>query len=144
MKGRTYPRYRCDGCFYGRRVNCERVPMLPALAVREVLDDPRKIPYLLVWKNDDGEIKEAARVISLGPIPYLPTADSVEIKRTDGSVRPYSRNQVVTSEERRICDIAGLSLLLLPAPRAIRMGARRTIFDERPKVQLAVPQVRQP
>jgi hypothetical protein len=60
--------------------------MLPALAVREVLDDPRKIPYLLVWKNDAGEIKEAIRIIGLGPTTYLPTSDSVEIKRTDGSV----------------------------------------------------------
>jgi hypothetical protein len=84
--GRTSARYRSGGRFYGRRVNCERVPMLPGLAVREVLDDPRKIPYLLVWKNDGGQIKEAARVIGLGPTPYLPTADSVELKRTDGSV----------------------------------------------------------
>jgi hypothetical protein len=84
--GRTYPRYRCRGRFYGRRVNCERVPMLPASAVREVLDDPRKIPYLLVWKNDDGEIQEVVRVFCLGPPPYLTTADSIEIKRTDGSV----------------------------------------------------------
>jgi hypothetical protein len=60
--------------------------MLPALAVREVLDDPRKIPYLLVWKNDAGEIKEAVRIIGLGPTTYLPTSDSVEIKRADGSV----------------------------------------------------------
>lgn len=87
MYGRTYPRYRCEGRFYGRRVNCERVPLLPAWAVREVLDDPRKIPYLLVWKSSwDGEIKEAVRVVSLGPPPYLPTAESIEIKRTDGSV----------------------------------------------------------
>jgi hypothetical protein len=82
----VYPRYRCRGRFCGRRVNCERVPQLPALAVREVLDDPRKIPYLFVWKNDDGEVQEAVRIISLGPPPYLPSADSIEIKRTDGSV----------------------------------------------------------
>src|ERR1700723_1695691 len=84
--GRAYARYRSGGRFFGRRVNCERVPMLPALVVREVLDDPRKIPYLLVWKNDDEEIKEAVRIIGLGPTTYLPTSDSVEIKRTDGSV----------------------------------------------------------
>jgi hypothetical protein len=60
--------------------------MLPARAVREILDDPRKIPYLLIWKNQDCEVKEAARILGLGPTPYLPTADSIEIKRTDGSV----------------------------------------------------------
>jgi len=87
MVGRLYPRYRRGGRFFGRRVNCEYVPALPAWVVRRVLDDPRKIPYLLVWKSDrDGEIKEAVRVIRLAPPPYLPTADSIEIKRTDGSV----------------------------------------------------------
>ena len=83
---RVYPRYRSGGRFFGRRVNCERVPLLPARAVREILDDPRKIPYLLIWKNDDGEIKEAVRINGLSPTPYLPPADSIEIKRTDGSV----------------------------------------------------------
>ncbi len=86
MNERTYPRYRRGGRFFGRRVNCESVPLLPAGVLRTVVEDPRKIPYLLVWKNDDGEVKEAVRVIGLGPTPYLPTADSVEIKRTDGSV----------------------------------------------------------
>jgi hypothetical protein len=86
VSGRTYPRYRCGGRFFGRRVNCERVPMLPAQVVRRVLDDPRKIPYLLIWRNDDGEVQEALRVIGLGPPPYLPTADSIELKRTDKSV----------------------------------------------------------
>jgi hypothetical protein len=86
VSGRTYPRYRCRGRFFGRRVDCERVPMLPAQVVRTILDDPRKIPYLLIWIGDDGEVKEAVRVVCLGPPPYLPTADSIEVKRTDGSV----------------------------------------------------------
>ena len=86
MSGRVHPRYRSGGRFFGRRVNCERVPALPAGVVRWVLDDPRKIPYLLVWRSEYGEVKEAVRVISLGPPPYLPSADSIEIKRTDGSV----------------------------------------------------------
>jgi hypothetical protein len=94
------PERGCGGRFFGRRVNCEGVPLLPAWAVRLVLDDPRKIPYLLVWKSRrDGEIKEAVRVIRLAPPPYLPEADSVEVKRTDGSVthlcvlkRPLPRN----------------------------------------------------
>ncbi len=78
---------RRGGRFFGRRVNCEQVPTLPAWAVRRVLDDPRKIPYLLLWRSSwDGLIKEAVRVIRLGPPPYLPEADSIEVKRTDGSV----------------------------------------------------------
>jgi hypothetical protein len=83
----VYPQYRRDGRFFGRRVNCEYVPALPAWAVRRVLDDPRRIPYLLLWKSpSDGEIKEAVRVVCLGPTPYLPEADSIEVKRTDGSL----------------------------------------------------------
>ncbi len=85
--GRTYPRYRRGDRFLGRRVNLEGVPALPAGAVRRILDDPRRIPYLLVWRSPwDGEIKEAVRVVRLGPPPYLPEGDSIEVKRTDGTV----------------------------------------------------------
>ena len=49
---------RLGGRFFGRRVNCEQVPLLPAWAVALVLDDPRKIAYLLVWKSHhDGTVK---------------------------------------------------------------------------------------
>ena len=86
-RGRTYPKYRRGGRFFGRRVNCEYVPMLPASVVRLVLSDPRDIPYLLVWRREGGgEVKEAVRVIRLGPPPYLPEGNSIEVKRTDGSV----------------------------------------------------------
>jgi hypothetical protein len=70
----------------GAGLTANVVPMLPAQVARRILDDPRNIPYLLVWKSDYGEVKEAVRVIRLGPPPYLPTADSIEVKRTDGSV----------------------------------------------------------
>jgi hypothetical protein len=74
--------------------------MLPAWAVRWVLEDPCKIPYLLIWRSDrDGLPREAVRVRRLDPPPYLPDADSIELKRTDGSVlhirvlkRPLPRN----------------------------------------------------
>lgn len=80
-------RRRYDGRFFGRRVNCEHVPALPAWAVRCVLEDPRKIPYLLIWKSRvDGGIKEAVRLSDLGPTQYLPNAQSIEVKRTDQSV----------------------------------------------------------
>jgi hypothetical protein len=59
-----------------------RVPMLPACIVRRVWDDPRRIPYLLIWRGvRDGKVKEALRVIpNHGPTG----APSVKIKRTDG------------------------------------------------------------
>ena len=78
---------RYDGKFFGRRVNCEQVPALPAWVVRQVLVDPRKIPYLLVWNSrQDGTPREAVRVACLDRPTYIPEADSVEVKRTDGSV----------------------------------------------------------
>ena len=45
------------------RLNCEEMPVLPAWIVRRNVDDPRKIPYLLVWKRKgDGRIMEALRL----------------------------------------------------------------------------------
>jgi hypothetical protein len=100
---RTYPRYRCGGRFFGRRVNCEQVPLLPAWSVARMLDDPRKIPYLLVWKSrSDGTVQEAARIAPHKEIEGLGGLDwigAVEIKRHDGTrnfirtvLRPLPRN----------------------------------------------------
>jgi hypothetical protein len=94
---------RNAGRFFGRRVNCEQVPLLPAYVVREVLDDPRKIPYLLVWRSPhDGGIREAARIAPHHERPGLGGLDwsgVFEIKRHDGTrnfirtlLRPLPRN----------------------------------------------------
>jgi hypothetical protein len=78
-----------DGRFFGRRVNCDNVPLLPGWAVARVLDDPQKIRYLLVWKSrsDDTvqEVVDAAPHIEPG---------AVEIRRQDGTsdfIRTVSR-----------------------------------------------------
>jgi hypothetical protein len=82
---------RSGGRFYGFRINCEQVPVLPAWAVHSVWDDPRQISYLLVWNSHrDGEVKDAVRVARFIAKSSSPEADSVEVKRTDGSqVRIY-------------------------------------------------------
>jgi hypothetical protein len=78
---------RSGGRFCGFRVNCEQVPMLPAWAVRSVWDDPRNIPYLLVWKGRrDNKIREALRVGPFDSRSNPPEHLSVYVKRTDGSV----------------------------------------------------------
>jgi hypothetical protein len=86
-------RKRRGGRFCGRRVNCEGVPLLPAWAVAWMLDDPRKIPYLLVWKSEhDGEIKEDVRIArDISHVPPFDLTGWIEIKRHDGTssfVRP--------------------------------------------------------
>ena len=95
-RGSSYPEGRSEGRFFGHRVNCEQVPFLPAWAVACMLDDPRKIPYLLVWKRPEGSaVREVVRVSTYGQFP----ADWAEIKRPDGTrdlirtlLRPLPRN----------------------------------------------------
>jgi hypothetical protein len=70
------------------RLNCENMPVIRAWLVRRNLNDPRKIPYLLVWKDErhGGEIKEAVRLARyVEPSNSRVTDNYVELKRTDGS-----------------------------------------------------------
>jgi hypothetical protein len=75
--------------FVGPRVNCENVPCLPAAAVAWVLNDPRQVPYLMVWKNDrwNGEVVLAARVAAYSEPAASDTelTGCVEVKRPDGT-----------------------------------------------------------
>jgi hypothetical protein len=100
---RACPKMRRAGRFFGRRVNCESVPLLPAWAVRCVLDDPRRIPYLLVWKRHaNSGVADAVRVSYYSePENNYPLdwAGWIEIKRADGTrtfvrtiLRPLPRN----------------------------------------------------
>ena len=82
-----------DGRFFGRRVNCEQVPLLPAWVVADVLDDPRKTPYVLVWQSSDQTVWEKVHVAPHGD------DRAVEIRRQDGTSnfiratsRPLPRN----------------------------------------------------
>jgi len=83
--------------FVGPRVNCEYVPCLPVATIAWVLDDPRKVPYLMVWKNDrwNGEVILAARVASHSEAAASDTdlTSVVEVKRPDGT-----RNWIWTIE----------------------------------------------
>jgi hypothetical protein len=69
------------------RINCESIPVIPACLVRCWLDDPRRISYLLVWKDDrSGEIKEAVRLAwYVDPSDPDAPCNHVELKRTDGT-----------------------------------------------------------
>jgi hypothetical protein len=67
------------------RLNCEAIPVIPAWLVRNSIDDPRRIPHLLLWKSEwDGKIKEAVRLARYVD-PHDPQASRyyVELKRPD-------------------------------------------------------------
>jgi hypothetical protein len=81
---------RSDGHFLGFRArkNRENMPVIPAWIVRRNLNDPRRIPYLLIWKDEihGGGIKEAVRLARYDD-PHDPhrSNNHVELKRSDGS-----------------------------------------------------------
>jgi hypothetical protein len=87
--------------FVGVRVNCEMIPQLPVWVVRWVLDDPRRIPYLLMWTNPrTGDVQDAVRVMRTLDPRFAGTDYVVEVKRPDGSLqilraiwRGFSRNR---------------------------------------------------
>jgi hypothetical protein len=88
-KRRVYPRWRSGGRFYGRRVNLERVPKLPAWILSRVLADPRTVPYLLLWRNDSCEIADTVRVERYHEPPskaLYEWSGCLEVKRPDGSL----------------------------------------------------------
>ena len=83
------------GRFIGPRVNRENVPCLPVGALTWMLDDPRNVPYLMIWMDQDGErILEAVRVMRFTEMEQdIPWAKCVEIKRAD-----RTKNWVLTIE----------------------------------------------
>jgi hypothetical protein len=88
---RRQQRHGSHGHFLGfwARLNCENMPVIPAWIVRSNLNDPRKIPYLLIWRDErhGGEIKEAVRLARyVDPNGCYATDNHVELKRTDGTI----------------------------------------------------------
>jgi hypothetical protein len=58
------------------RLNCEYMPVIPAWLVRSNFNDPRRVPYLLVWKDERHDGKCVAH----------DSWGHVELKRTDKSI----------------------------------------------------------
>ncbi len=107
------------------RLNCENMPVIPAWLVRSNLNDPRRIPYLLVWKDErhDGEIKEAVRLARYVEPSNSRVADNyVELKRADGSTYSSTHHLAHAAPERWAGLVAGLLLLQRAAPSRLRMG----------------------
>jgi hypothetical protein len=91
---------RKEGRFFGLRVDCERVPLLPASVVRLVLDETHWGQCHLIWKNPwDGTIEEEVRVMRVAPPACFPNVEAIEVSRPGKSItdvhvfrRPMPRN----------------------------------------------------
>lgn len=105
-----YARRGNEGRFFGRRVNCEQVPLLPAWAVAQVFDDPEETPYLLVWRDSAGTVRECV---------YLtPHNSDVPITTNELSIwaeRDVETGEVEITRHDGTTDIIGT--LLRPLPR---------------------------
>ena len=86
-EARKSAKRRKNGRFDGYRVNCEYVPCLTARIVNQCLSDPRRVPYLLLWKGRRwGAVQEVVRLASRYPAPsHWFSSGWAEVKRGDGS-----------------------------------------------------------
>jgi len=101
---------RCGGRFFGRRVNCEQVPLLPAWAVAQVFDDPQETPCLFVWKDSGGTVQESVHI--------TPHNSDVQIARNE--LRIWGERDVETGEVEITRDDGTTDIirtLLRPLPR---------------------------
>ena len=96
----------------GRACELRGVPRLPAGAVAWVLDDPRHVPYLMVWKDQRSEkLVEAVRVCAYSRSDSLDWTGWVEVKRTDGShvlIRTIERPLPRNGGKVRVCCLSPL------------------------------------
>jgi hypothetical protein len=91
---------RVEGRFFGLRINCEHVPLLPASIVRSFLDKPSGTPHVLVWKNPwDDTVEEVASMVPVKPPACFSFVEAIEVSRlghgpTDAHLfrRPLPRN----------------------------------------------------
>ena len=86
-----------------------------------VLDDPRQVPYLMIWKEESsGKLIEATRVAACPEMDReISWAKCLEIKRTDGS-----KNWILTIERR--LPLNGGKARLVICPRCQR--PRRALY----------------
>ena len=107
------------GRFLGPRVNCENAPCLPAEALAWVLDDPRKLPYLLIWKEESsGKLIEPARVAACSEMDReRARAKCLEIKRADGS-----KNWMLTIERPLPRNGGKARLIICPRCQRLRLA----------------------
>jgi hypothetical protein len=100
---------RREGRFFGRRVNCEQVPLLPAWVVAQIFDDPEETPYVLVWRDSAGTVQECVRI----------TPHDSDVQVATNELRLWGERDVETGEVEiqrygGTADIIGTMLRPLP------------------------------
>jgi hypothetical protein len=87
-----------------------------------MLDDPRNVPYLMIWLDEDsGKIIEPVRIAPFTAMQdEIPWAKCVEIKRADGRT-----NRVLTIE--RLLPRNGGKARLVICPQCQHHGARSNL-----------------
>ena len=109
---------RRHGRFSGYRINCERVPCLPARVVAAYLADPRRIPYLLIWRYRGQPIERAFNVpnlgepreaVRIGPYSFregeAPEPGWVAVKRWNGLELGFGSWSATTAQRRQVYTI---------------------------------------
>jgi hypothetical protein len=78
---------RKEGRYFGLRIDCERVPLLPARVVRWILHDPQRSPCQLIWQNPwDGAIEEEVQVMRVAPPACFYEVEAIEVNRPGKSI----------------------------------------------------------
>jgi hypothetical protein len=93
-------KHRLEGRFFGLRIDCERVPLLPAWVVRWIIDGRNEGQYPLIWRNPwNGAIEEEVLVMRVAPPACFPNVEAIEVSRPGKSItdvhvfrRPMPRN----------------------------------------------------
>jgi hypothetical protein len=135
-------RQRREGRFFGPRINCERVRLLPASVVRRILNHPRRSQHLLIWQNPwDGAIEEEVQVTRVEPPRCFSGIEAIEVSRSAMSTtdlhvfrRPLPRN----GGNDVFLECPGCRKL----PNFVRLGGGRCDYAKRIPLAMAVPRVR--
>ena len=131
------------GRYVGARVNCERIPCLPAAVVAWVLNDPRQVPKLLVWKDPrTDEVMEVVRVALCGASGPngLRGLRGGKAHRWKPEFRSHRR--VLNASEPRSGSASHLSPMPKTATRAVRLESESDALPYRFYCSLAMSRVR--
>jgi hypothetical protein len=123
------------------RLNCENMAVIPAWLVRSNLNDPRKIPYLLVWKDArEGEIKESVRLAHFTGSPSEPSFATDVVSAVGLCIESTYRHCAAGLRERRQ-RLRGIAMDVILRPIE---GGYLVFEHQQFRIQFVDPTVQQP